>query len=502
MKLNNKKSTSIFIILIIALIPTIVTPVQPSSACSASSFTITANISTDNAVTSQTAHYTETTTNTGTSNIIFVNVTIPKGYSNLVSSSLKVTNSPTGQTWTPTIISQPTLTSNGTITLHGSGEGLSTNQVVSITFTLQNPSVAGQYQWITSAYQNSWQGYQKYSVVFKQLINSAPTPTPDPTVTPTPSPIATSPPTPVASPTPQPTVTPTQEPTPTASPTPTPTSSDPSAPTVTPTPSPIPTSSDSPTPTPSQAPTLTDSPTPTPTPSSTETVNPSPTATPTPTSTQTSTPITLAETPTTYTITFKEQGLPAGKLWNVIFNGQTKTSTTSTITFSGVQAGDYTWTINSIISENATTRYAVNGINSMKIQVPTVTTQNIAYITQYYLTINSPYGNPIGEGWYNAGSTAIFRVDPQSTSSSGTQYAFGSWTGTGKGSYNGTENKQSLTMNNAITETATWEQTTTLYTVAGSALIIFALILIAALLLATRRRRKNKKDAATPTSKN
>jgi MYXO-CTERM domain-containing protein len=46
-------------------------------------------------------------------------------------------------------------------------------------------------------------------------------------------------------------------------------------------------------------------------------------------------------------------------------------------------------------------------------------------------------------------------------------------------------------MSNPITETAKWEQATSLYTVAGSALIIFLLLLLA-LLLAWRRRRKKK----------
>jgi len=31
---------------------------------------------------------------------------------------------------------------------------------------------------------------------------------------------------------------------------------------------------------------------------------------------------------------------------------------------------------------------------------------------QYYLAVNSPYGNPTGEGWYDANSTAVFSVNP------------------------------------------------------------------------------------------
>ncbi len=65
--------------------------------------------------------------------------------------------------------------------------------------------------------------------------------------------------------------------------------------------------------------------------------------------------------------------------------------------------------------------------------------------------------------------------------------------GIGSGSYSGTENSQTVTMNNPLTETANWEQVTTLFTVAESAMVILIMLLAAFLLLAIRRR-KNKKD--------
>ncbi len=460
----NKKRSILLIILTAVLLFSMATPAQ-SCVSAPTSFTCAATLATDNASVSQTARYTVTITNTGSSQMSSINVTIPKGYSSIVSTSLKVTNSPLGQTWTPTLISQPTLTSNGTITLHGTAGGLSTNQMVSITFTATNPTTAGQYQWITSAYQNTFHGCQKYSILFNQLITSAPTTTPSPTPTPiqtpdptpTPSPMPTPIQTPDPTPTPtpsttsQPTTNPTQAPTPTSTPTPSPTSTstpnDPSTPTTTPTPSPTPTTS------------TTDSPIPTPTPSPTETQIPSPTATPTPSPTQTSTTITYTSNPTTtYIVTFKEQGLPPGKTWSITFNGQTKTSTTSTITFSGIKAGDFSWTTISTISRDSTTRYAIKGVDSMTVHVPTVTSQNIVYLTQYRLTINSPYGNPTGDGWYVAGSTVSFSVGSQGTDNTGTQYVFTNWVGIGSGSYSGTENSQTVTMNNPLTETANWNK--------------------------------------------
>ena len=47
----------------------------------------------------------------------------------------------------------------------------------------------------------------------------------------------------------------------------------------------------------------------------------------------------------TYTVDFIESGLPSGTSWSVTFNGQTLTSTTSTITFTNVPSGSYSFTV-------------------------------------------------------------------------------------------------------------------------------------------------------------
>jgi len=52
-------------------------------------------------------------------------------------------------------------------------------------------------------------------------------------------------------------------------------------------------------------------------------------------------------TPTLYTITFMESGLPSGTSWSVTFNGNTETSTTNTISFTEPN-GTYSFSISSI----------------------------------------------------------------------------------------------------------------------------------------------------------
>jgi hypothetical protein len=205
----------------------------------------------------------------------------------------------------------------------------------------------------------------------------------------------------------------------------------------------------------------------------------------------TSTSTTNVMPPTkTYTISFKQHGLPDGETWSVTFKGVTKTSTTSIITFGDIAAGDYTWSTDNMINQSDNTRYTMNGANKGSIHVPTITTQIVTYGTQYYLAINSSYSNPIGAGWYDAGSIAQFSIDSQTS----TQYSFASWTGTGNGSYTGPDTTASIIINGPITETANWEQTTSLWLVLLITLILFGLLI--AIFLAWKKRKKKKEDTA------
>ena len=71
------------------------------------------------------------------------------------------------------------------------------------------------------------------------------------------------------------------------------------------------------------------------------------------------------------------------------------------------------------------------------------------YGTKYYLTVSSTLGSPTGQGWYNSGGSATFGITPGSN-------VFQGWTGSGTGSYTGSANAYTITMNNPVTETASW----------------------------------------------
>ena len=116
------------------------------------------------------------------------------------------------------------------------------------------------------------------------------------------------------------------------------------------------------------------------------------------------------------------------------------------------------------------------------------------WIEQFYLTINSQYGNPTGQGWYDAGASAQINVTTPATDTSGNRYLFDSWNGAGEGAFSGSSPSASVIMNNPITENANWnpEVSTSLFTVALSALLLFLLTLMLILFFVWRRRRKKE----------
>jgi hypothetical protein len=144
--------------------------------------------------------------------------------------------------------------------------------------------------------------------------------------------------------------------------------------------------------------------------------------------------------------------VPSGTTWGVTVGGTRYTSTTSSLTVSGL-SGTVAYTYDSTVSGTTGTQYACNTGCSGSV-LPSATTATAAYKTQYLLTIQVfPSGSgttspAAGSYWYDSSSA----VSILATANAG--YSFSSWSGTGTGSYSGTANPATITMNSPITETA------------------------------------------------
>jgi len=85
--------------------------------------------------------------------------------------------------------------------------------------------------------------------------------------------------------------------------------------------------------------------------------------------------------------------------------------------------------------------------------VPTTNkTYTANFTTQYYKTMNHEPGGTVSpsSGWKKSGTIVSISATPA------TGYTFSGWTGSGPGSYTGTNNPASITMNGPITETASF----------------------------------------------
>jgi len=89
--------------------------------------------------------------------------------------------------------------------------------------------------------------------------------------------------------------------------------------------------------------------------------------------------------------------------------------------------------------------------NSVLMDNPKTITAN--WVTQYKLTVNSPYGNPAGDDWYDAGSSATASVTTPVDGGAGTRYVFTGWTG----DLTSTTPTVSITMNSPHSLTASWK---------------------------------------------
>ncbi|MDE1846059.1 MAG: Ig-like domain-containing protein [Candidatus Micrarchaeota archaeon] len=128
------------------------------------------------------------------------------------------------------------------------------------------------------------------------------------------------------------------------------------------------------------------------------------------------------------------------------------------------QGTSHSYSFQTTIAGAAGVQYLFNSVSGCGATTQSGTLSGVAnctlsgnYLTQYYLTTSASPG--IGgsvtppSGWYNSGNSATLGETPSAG------YAFNGWTGSGSGSYTGSNTAPLITLNNPITETGSFTST-------------------------------------------
>ena len=158
-------------------------------------------------------------------------------------------------------------------------------------------------------------------------------------------------------------------------------------------------------------------------------------------------------TPTpTPTVQVTVQSNPAGRTFSV--DGTTYRSTR---TFTWASGSSHTIGTTSPQNGAPSVRYVWNrwsdgGAISHTVAPTTNKTYTANFRTQYQLTMSHGTGGTVRptSGWRNSGAAISIRAVPANG------YSFTNWSGSGTGSYSGTNNPASITMGGPITERATF----------------------------------------------
>ena len=169
----------------------------------------------------------------------------------------------------------------------------------------------------------------------------------------------------------------------------------------------------------------------------------------------------------TVQITWQLNGVSNDATGNIItINGVGYTYSNLPKTFSWVAGSTYTVSATPTVTASTGKQYpfsswtnggGLSGVSGTYVTPSSAQTVTANYVTQYYLTIqvNPSNGGSVfpNSGWQNAGMMT------QVTASAAYGWRFTGWTGSGSGSYTGSGNPISLTMNAPITELANFAST-------------------------------------------
>ena len=152
---------------------------------------------------------------------------------------------------------------------------------------------------------------------------------------------------------------------------------------------------------------------------------------------------------------------------------------------------NHTFAFERVVNEDEGTRY-VNASFTGPFEVSRRRLVTVVYVPQYYLKVDSAFGNPQGSGWYDMGVNANFSVSSPVYDYVAAKHTLSGWTG----DYVGAEPTGTIEMDGPRTIDVVWQSDYTLTYV----LVVVVLLIVVILVGLKLRKRRNEGDQLPKSS--
>ncbi|HEV8050527.1 MAG TPA: hypothetical protein VGP88_08035, partial [Thermoplasmata archaeon] len=171
-----------------------------------------------------------------------------------------------------------------------------------------------------------------------------------------------------------------------------------------------------------------------------------------------------AVTPT-YSVTFQpSSALPTGTAWSVLFDGVAYASASGPLVVTGVANGTHTYSVPDVGGAASGVRYVPAPTASTVVVTGANVPVPVPFTAEYWVAVSSVGAGTVGptSGWVVAGTTVLLNATPLGGS------IFEGWSGSGNGSYSGSDQGPSIRALGPVSEQATFVSAPSSTTTSGS----------------------------------
>jgi hypothetical protein len=169
--------------------------------------------------------------------------------------------------------------------------------------------------------------------------------------------------------------------------------------------------------------------------------------------------------PTTYSVSFHSPtSFDSGTAWTVTVDRLNYTSTTDWINVTGLASGTHSVSVRTVLAPDELTEYTPT-VPTTTFSLPGTSSVTVAFTVAYWVSVSATAGGTLvgaTDGFVPTGHPVTLNA------SSLPEDSFAGWSGTGAGSYTGTQAVQTIVVGGPVTEFATFSPVTATTTSTGT----------------------------------